>query len=428
VSVAARNELTPYVRTTFAVWEITLRCSLSCSHCGSRAGAARQHELTTAEALDLVAQLADAGIREVALIGGEAFLRSDWLQIAEAIRDAGMVCSMTTSGFGLSRTAISRIAKAGMRHVSVSVDGLEETHDQIRRAKGSFAAALAAIRALADEGVLTGANTQINRLSAPELPQLYERLVEAGIQTWQVQLTVPSGRAADRPEILLQPWELIELYEILARLAVRGLRDGISLAPGNNVGYHGPYDDLLRRAGASAAIGEGCQAGVSVLGIEADGTIKGCPSLPRSGYSGGNIRTKRLREMLDESSELHFNRPKAPTRTVLWGFCAGCEFAQRCRGGCSWTAQALFGRPGNNPYCHHRVLSFASRGLRERLVHVHGAPGQPFDNGLFELAVEALDAPVPGNDDARLSRSAVVWPIRDDLGARAQTKAPVPPT
>src|SRR4051812_43782865 len=60
------------------VWEITLRCDLACRHCGSRAGPARPDELSTAECLDLVRQLAELGTREIALIGGEAYLREDW--------------------------------------------------------------------------------------------------------------------------------------------------------------------------------------------------------------------------------------------------------------------------------------------------------------------------------------------------------------
>lgn len=85
-------------RTSYAVWEITLKCNLACSHCGSRAGQARHQELSTAEALNLVQQLAEVGIKEVTLIGGEAFLRPDWLVIAKAITDAGMLCGMTTGG------------------------------------------------------------------------------------------------------------------------------------------------------------------------------------------------------------------------------------------------------------------------------------------------------------------------------------------
>ena len=74
-----------------AVWEITLRCDLACRHCGSRAGHGRPDELTTAECLDVVRQLAELGTREVAIIGGEAYLRDDWLDILarhQGARDA----------------------------------------------------------------------------------------------------------------------------------------------------------------------------------------------------------------------------------------------------------------------------------------------------------------------------------------------------
>ena len=74
-------------RPIVAVWEITLACNLKCSHCGSRAGTRRVGELTTSECLDVVAQLARMGVREVALIGGEAFLRRDWLEIVKSVRD-----------------------------------------------------------------------------------------------------------------------------------------------------------------------------------------------------------------------------------------------------------------------------------------------------------------------------------------------------
>jgi MoaA/NifB/PqqE/SkfB family radical SAM enzyme len=72
-SPARRAEPAPL----YAVWEITLACDLGCRHCGSRAGPRRDTELTTAECLDVVAQMRDLGFREVTLIGGEAYLRED---------------------------------------------------------------------------------------------------------------------------------------------------------------------------------------------------------------------------------------------------------------------------------------------------------------------------------------------------------------
>lgn len=401
--------LRAYSRTTIAVWEITLQCNLSCGHCGSRAGRARHRELTTAEALDLVGQLAAAGIREVALIGGEAYLRADWLDLVEAISKAGMVCSMTTGGLGVSAEVARRMADAGMRHVSVSIDGLRHTHDVIRGRTGSFDAALRTLGHLRQADLLVGANTQINRLSAPELPHIYEQLLESGVGSWQVQLTVPAGRAADRPAWLLQPCELPHIFDVLARIALRALADGIVLMPGNNIGYHSAYADLFEWAGGVAA-GEGCLAGLDVLGIEADGTVKACPSLPADAYGGGSVRDRSLHEMLATAEGLAFNsRARQPAADTLWGFCRTCEFAARCRGGCTWTAHSLFGRPGNNPYCHHRAEVLARHGRRERIVQIAPAPGVPFDNGLFELVEEPLDAPWPDSGGA-FNKATIAWP------------------
>ena len=117
------------LRTTYAVWELTLQCNLGCVHCGSRAGATRASELSTAEALNLVRQLSDVGIQEVTLIGGEAWLRRDWLDVVRAIRASGMSCSLTTGGYGISAALAREMRNAGLQQVSVSVDGRQATHD-----------------------------------------------------------------------------------------------------------------------------------------------------------------------------------------------------------------------------------------------------------------------------------------------------------
>jgi len=183
----------------YAVWEITLRCDLACRHCGSRAGRERPDELSTAEALDLVAQMADLGVKEVTVIGGEAYLRDDWIEIIQSIRAHGMTATMTTGGRGLTPEKAREAKAAGLQSCSVSIDGLESTHDTLRGVKGSFNSALAAIKNLREAGIPVAANTQISRPSLPELDDVFDVLVAAGIHSWQVQLTVAMGRAADEP-------------------------------------------------------------------------------------------------------------------------------------------------------------------------------------------------------------------------------------
>lgn len=400
-----------YNRTSYAVWEITLKCNLACSHCGSRAGKERAKELSTEEALDLVKQMAQVGIKEVTLIGGEAFLRPDWLQIAAAITQAGMLCTMTTGGYGISLDTARRMKEAGIGTVSISMDGLEATHDRLRGRKGSWKYAFKTMSHLREVGIPFGCNTQINRLSAPEFPCIYEHIRDAGAKAWQIQLTVPMGNAADNADILLQPYELLDIYPMLARVARRAAREGVKIQPGNNIGYYGPYERLLRGGGDEWTFWQGCAAGLSTLGIEADGAIKGCPSLPTTAYTGGNIRSRSLQEIVEQTDELRFNlKAGTPEGTEhLWGFCQGCEFARLCRGGCTWTAHVFFNRRGNNPYCHHRALVQAQRGIREQVYPIVRAQGLPFDNGEFALVEESLSAPLPENDPLHFSRDRIQW-------------------
>ena len=135
------------------------------------------------------------------------------------------------------------------------------------------------------------------------------------------------------------------------------------------------------------------------MGIESDGNVKGCPSLQTAHYVGGNLNENSLRAIWDQSAPLAFTR--ARTVDDLWGYCRTCAFAEPCMGGCTFTAHAILGRPGNNPYCHYRARTFAREGLRERLVRVDAPPGTPFDNGRFEIVVEAADAPDPRPTRAR---------------------------
>ena len=117
-----RSELHP----RYVVWELTLRCDHACTHCGSRAGAAREVELTTEQALAVVDQLAAMGTKEVVLIGGEAYLHEGFYEIVRALVARDVSAVMTTGGRALDGEMAQRLRDAGMSRVSVSVDGLEE--------------------------------------------------------------------------------------------------------------------------------------------------------------------------------------------------------------------------------------------------------------------------------------------------------------
>jgi Y-X(10)_GDL-associated radical SAM protein len=376
------------------VWELTLACNLRCQHCGSRAGKRRPGELSTAEALEVVESLARLGTREVTLIGGEAFLRKDWLEIVRAIRGHGMYCAMQTGGWAFTPKRLEEAMAAGIQGVGVSIDGLRELHDRVRGVKGAFDNALAVLRRARDAGLNRSVNTQIGAETIPQLRELMDTVIDAGARQWQIQLTVAMGNAVDHDELLLQPYRLHELMPLLAELCDEGARRGFTMIVGNNVGYFGPYEHRLRAVLDEGVHWVGCSAGQTVMGLEADGTVKGCPSLPTVGYAGGNVRELSVEEIWNTRPEIHFGRLRSTGD--LWGFCGSCYYADVCRAGCTWTSHSLLGRPGNNPYCHHRVETLRKEGLRERIRKVEGAGSASFAIGRFEVVTEEI--PADGSD------------------------------
>lgn len=374
-------------RPIYVVWELTLACDLACRHCGSRAGAARPDELALPEALDLVRQLAKLGVKEVTLIGGEVYLYDGWTEVIREVRSLGMQSSLVTGGRGWTLERASAAREAGVQTVSFSIDGDEATHDRLRGLSGAYRAMRAAIDVTRSLGLPFSVNTQVNRLSMPHLRHVYDLLRSSGAHGWQIQLTVPAGRAADEPEVLLQPYDLLDLFPLLAELKKECDGCRIKFLAGNNIGYFGPYDHVLRDISACGHSGS-CQAGRLGIGIEANGDVKGCPSLPTDQWVGGNVRDHSLEDIWERSTALRYNRDR--TANDLSGFCRTCYYADECRGGCTWMASSISGEPGNNPYCHHRALELRREGRRESVRLVEPAPGTPFDRGRWEIVLEAI--------------------------------------
>ncbi|MBM4373751.1 MAG: radical SAM protein [Deltaproteobacteria bacterium] len=375
-----------------------MRCDQPCQHCGSRSGKARSNELTTEELFEVGRGLARLGAREITLIGGEAYLREDCEQLIRFLADLGMRVTMQTGGRAFTPELARRFRDAGLDGVGVSLDGPARAHDRLRGNLGSHQQALRALDTAREAGFAIGANTQINKLNCEHLPETAKLLRERGVETWQVQLTGPMGRAADHPEWIIDPWQIVPIIDTLAAIQLDAAReyDGVgrpfNVFANNNIGYFGPHEQVIRsRPFGRENHWRGCQAGVFALGIESDGTVKACPTLPTAPYQGGNVRTLTIEQLWERSEALAFARER--TADELWGFCKTCYYADTCRAGCSWTAHTTLGRRGNMPFCYHRVTQLRKKGLRERLVKVEEAPRLPFDFGRFEIVEEPWPAP-----------------------------------
>jgi radical SAM protein with 4Fe4S-binding SPASM domain len=339
-------------------WEITLACNLRCGHCGSRAGQARPDELTTDEAFVVIDDLVGLGCRDVTLAGGEPTLREDWPLLVARLAQQGVKVALISNGFTWSAELTQRAKSAGIHRLGFSLDGLERTHDCVRKAEHGHRKVLQAIDLCVAAGIPVVAVTHITQRSLPELESIHALLGQHGVSTWQVQLGVPLGNMIEDRANVLGRDDIAVLLPRLVSLRKSGRSPRV--VPADNVGYFGDVEEDLRDSSARIKFWVGCRAGLEVMGIESNGDVKGCLSLP-SGLNGrhdfveGNLRRQRLREIWNNPDAFAYNR-KFKTDD-LQGACTNCEFGEICRGGCTWTSIAHAGHPHDFPHCYYRVSS-----------------------------------------------------------------------
>ena len=329
-------------------WELTLRCNMSCIHCGSCAGKARPNEMTEEEGLSLIEQMVDLGLEVITLSGGEPLMHPSWPIYAKKLVDASVSTFMITNGL-LLKDSIPKMKEVGLGRVGISFDGMEEKHNFIRNHKNSFAIALEAASEAISQGISVGAVTHVSKANREDLEDMYELFKKRGFSYWQIQLTFSQGRMKEHDDYSLAPEDMLDIAQFIYE---KQQLEALQVVPGDNMGYYcsPPIRDKEWK---------GCFAGRHLMGVDADGAIKGCLSLPRE-FVEGNIREESLRTIWEDPERFKYNRYFS--EDMLAGNCAGCEKARKCRGGCVVTANAATGNRFDNPYCVYKAVKQAKKG------------------------------------------------------------------
>ena len=326
-----------------AVLEVTNRCNLRCPHCASNSGRARPDELSLKEITELLDTIAELGGEEITVIGGEALLRSDWVEICTAVRERDLRLVLITNGL---RLVDDDAALRALRHlqphvIGISIDGATpETYHRLRGVD-ALGDLLALCRHLLDDGhPNVNAITTFWKANLAEFDAFAELLRDTGI-TWQVQIASRGGTRFDPSSFL----SLEDFAWLTARMRdVFASHDpSLRLLHMDDFGYF-PLDPELSFLHAQWS---GCIAGRELVGIRSNGDVLGCLSLGDA-FVEGNVRTTPLAELWHaETSFMRFRHKAAH----LTGHCARCAYARECRAGCSAIAVSATGSLGENPYC-----------------------------------------------------------------------------
>lgn len=253
----------------------------------------------------------------VAITGGEPLLRKDLEKAGREIRKRGMRWGIVTNGHLYTERRHSSLLNAGMGSITISLDGLEDSHNWLRNNSRSFGKVDRAI-ALASGSTRLNFDvvTCVNRKNLHELPEIYQYLKKKGVSAWRLFTITPIGRAVQHPDLKLTGPEFQEVMKFIVRKRNMGEMD----VKFSCEGYVGAYELKVRDTPFF------CRAGINIGSVLIDGSISACPNIDRS-FVQGNIYEDSLNDV--------WNTRFQPFRDRSWtrrGKCADCKDFADCQG------------------------------------------------------------------------------------------------
>jgi radical SAM protein with 4Fe4S-binding SPASM domain len=390
-------------------WEVTKGCNLRCIHCRATATElSSPTDLPTERALDIIKQIADFGNPILVLSGGEPLYRTDIFDLARFATDRGIRVALATNGTLVTKPVAKKIVEAGVKRVSISLDGADAlTHDTFRGIPGAFEAAIYGMRNLQELGMSVQINTTIARHNAHQLPDVLEMARSLGADALHTFLLVPVGCGVDIANEQMVPPEEYERMlnwfydrskdgdiELKATCAphyfrvvrqrraeerkqaaaaaggdYRAVEHGPAIGPtdmampgsdaiifkpkgnhtghptGHPSGHPGGHPDGMN------AMTKGCLAGTGVCFISHEGEIFPCGYLPAL---AGDLRKQPFSEIWNDSKVFAQLR-----HDPLEGKCGCCEFRNVCMG-CRARAFAATGNMmSEEPFCVYQPKTAA---------------------------------------------------------------------
>ncbi|WP_163322215.1 TIGR04133 family radical SAM/SPASM protein [Draconibacterium mangrovi] len=328
----------------YLFWEFTTRCNLNCIHCGSdcaKDSAFKDMPLNDfLKAIDIIEDKAPNFT--VVFTGGEPLLRNDLEQCGTELRRRGFRWSMVSNGQLYSQQRHYSLLNAGMGALTISLDGLEASHNWMRNNKNSFEKVLNAIELAASSMRLNfDVVTCVNQKNIKELGQIKDLLILKNVKAWRLFTIIPIGRAANNPDLQLTNKQFVELMDFIAeQRKTKNIDVKFSCE-----GYVGKYESLVRDSSFF------CRAGINIGSVLIDGSISACPNIDRS-FAQGNIYTDNFYEVWQNKFQPFRNRNWTKT-----GQCKSCREYKDCQGNGfhNW-----HGNKQNVLVCHHQKIEQGS--------------------------------------------------------------------
>ena len=311
----------------FLFLELTLRCNERCRHCGSSCGDVCTEEMTTQQYFDFLDKIKKdfPKLPMLCITGGEPLLRKDFFEITDYANRLGFSWGMTSNGTLITPEVAEKLEQTGMKTISVSLDGLEQTHDDFRRRKGGFKESIAGLKNLLQRDFQTvQVTTVVTKKNIGELDAMFALMDDLDVDSWRVINIEPIGRATTLDGYMLDNEDYRYMFDFIRKKRLAGYPVTYGCQHYLGLDYEREVRDWYFL----------CNAGVYVASVMANGDIGSCLDIERRKETiQGNI-------FKDDFTQIWYNGFEF-FRTSLADKndnCRNCSYANFCDGGAyhSW--------------------------------------------------------------------------------------------
>ncbi len=192
---------------------VTNRCNFNCIHCGFDSGKSNLEDMDLSLAKKILKDFKSLGGIKVDLTGGEPMLHKDIDKIISYANKLNLRTKLVTNGSLLTEEKLWKLKQAGLKGISVSLDG--PNYKSFKQTRPETIAVyhriIKTIKNSVKIGLFTKINTVIFDYNLYDIEYVVKQAIDLGVHEIRFCFFSPVGRGANKTEHVADPKKWLQI-------------------------------------------------------------------------------------------------------------------------------------------------------------------------------------------------------------------------